>query len=98
MIAGIVRDNKIMPVIGTKTGGGASSTTQAYLPCGSVVDYSSDSVYLTAEKTVEAAHREAEFGVEPNYNYGFTEDYDNIANFFNPNFVAQKLAEFNLLG
>lgn len=97
MIAGIVRDNKIMPVIGTKTGGGASSTTQAYLPCGSVVDYSSDSVYLTAKKTVEAAHREAEFGVEPNYNYGFTEDYDNIANFFNPNYVAQKLAEFNLL-
>lgn len=98
MIAGIVRDNKIMPVIGTKTGGGASSITQAYLPCGSVVDYSSDSIYLTAKKTVEAAHREAEFGVEPDYNYGFAEDYDNIANFFNPNYVAQKLAEFNLLG
>ena len=98
MIAGMVRDNKIMPVIGTKTGGGASSIGQAYLPCGSVIDYSTDSVYMTTKKTVDEAHREAEFGVEPNYNYGFAETHDNIGNFFDANYIAGKLKEFNLLG
>ncbi len=80
-LAIIFKDNGLGPIIGIKTGGGASSITPILLPNGTAFTMSSNSIsaYLTGDGTEGNPYifHSSEFGISPTYPIGIIDIYNN---------------------
>ena len=79
-LATIFQDNELGPIIGLKTGGGASSITPVLLPNGTAFTMSSNNInaYRTGLGTEEDPYQyhPNEFGIEPTHPLNMTDIYD----------------------